>query len=554
MDQEPQPTTPADWLELIDGTAPLLLIAPHGGRAGPASRATLHPKVNDLETAAITRELADRTGASALINFAMDRNELDCNRLTQVASRAPWLLDLIADRVAAIVERHGRATVLLIHGWNVIEPRVDLGLGLRERAGRLHPPAGAHISAADAFIHGPVAALSRGLHAHGIIPTFGLRYPGGGSQNLLQAFTARHAASPLASLQRLAALSERGLIDALQLEMSVAVRLAGELRQRNLDTLSAIFAGPPHHPDHHLAPPHAHTPIPVVRSAPPPPPPSAKAKTAAASPAPPARVGLEFFDPVAGVGAMASFDFGANAAGGRIMVLFDGYRAALFTGEGKPAREGTRIRLGPLELDADPRHGRLDYRGTAVVVNDGAAYLSVEHALAEGRLDHAMELSATLDFPTDDSADPDLLAAHLARVLAGDVAEDYRAVPAAAYGRLRGSIVIEGQRRELNAIARLGFSFTGLSPQQFVTRRMLWACFPGEPDHALEARLLTFDSAPAYRTCSLLDGNVWHQGELESLTLDTPATRRMSPISSPPLSSTRVTARVTISKASRATS
>src|SRR5271163_3865515 len=124
MDKEPQSAAaPVEWLELIDGLGPLLLIAPHGGRAGPAARATLHPKVNDLETAAITRELADRTSASALINFAMDRNELDCNRLAQVAGRAPWLLDLIVDRITAIIERHGRATVLLIHGWNVIEPR-----------------------------------------------------------------------------------------------------------------------------------------------------------------------------------------------------------------------------------------------------------------------------------------------------------------------------------------------------------------------------------------------------------------------------------------------
>ena len=102
-------------------------------------------------------------------------------------------------------------------------------------------PAGAHISAATLSSTAPSPRLAARLHAHGIIPTFGLRYPGGGSQNLLQAFTPRHAASPLASLQRLAVLSERGLIDALQLEMSVAVRLAGALRQRNLDTLSAIF-------------------------------------------------------------------------------------------------------------------------------------------------------------------------------------------------------------------------------------------------------------------------------------------------------------------------
>jgi hypothetical protein len=61
---------PASWLEVIEGPAPILLIAPHGGCAGAASRSTLHPKVNDLETAAITRDLAQRLGAAALINCA----------------------------------------------------------------------------------------------------------------------------------------------------------------------------------------------------------------------------------------------------------------------------------------------------------------------------------------------------------------------------------------------------------------------------------------------------------------------------------------------------
>ena len=54
------------WLEVVDGDAPVLLIAPHGGRAGAAAEATLHPKVNDLETASITRVLAARLDAYRL--------------------------------------------------------------------------------------------------------------------------------------------------------------------------------------------------------------------------------------------------------------------------------------------------------------------------------------------------------------------------------------------------------------------------------------------------------------------------------------------------------
>ncbi|HXR24179.1 MAG TPA: hypothetical protein VN742_02380, partial [Candidatus Binataceae bacterium] len=216
--------TPA-WLELVRGSAPLLLIAPHGGRAGAAARATLHPKVNDLETAAITRELAERLDATALVNSGMDRNDLDCNRLSQVVEREPWLLETIADEVARITARHGRVTVLLIHGWNIIEPRVDLGLGLKERNGRLHPTRGAHIAADDEFIQDTAHALATRLRQAGIVPTFGLRYPGGAAQNLLQAFTPRHAASDHPAVRRLANLATTGVINALQLELSVAVRL-----------------------------------------------------------------------------------------------------------------------------------------------------------------------------------------------------------------------------------------------------------------------------------------------------------------------------------------
>src|SRR5882672_1937533 len=96
-------SAPDSWLEVIDSDSPLLLIAPHGGRAEARTRAMLNPKVNDLHTADITRDLAFRLGASALINHAMDRNRIDCNRIAQIVDRAPWLLDLIAERIGAIV-------------------------------------------------------------------------------------------------------------------------------------------------------------------------------------------------------------------------------------------------------------------------------------------------------------------------------------------------------------------------------------------------------------------------------------------------------------------
>jgi hypothetical protein len=509
----------APWLEVIEGDAAVLLIAPHGGRASGAARATLHPKVNDVETAAITRDLARRLGAPALINAGMDRNELDCNRLSQLAERVPWFLEMITDRVERMIARHRRATVLLLHGWNIIEPRVDLGLGLREGAGGLRPPAGAHVSASDDFINGPVSQLAAQLRAVKILPSFGLRYPGGDAQNLLQAFTPRHRASTLMSLRRLAAIANERAIDALQLEMSVAVRLPGALRDHNLKALGEIFS----RPRNGATPPVTRLTVvrEVVKRS------IKKVATTVSPDAPPSRVGVEFYDPVARLGGMVSFDFGRGAAGGRIMMLFDRRRVALFTGEGKVQRAGDRLSLGPLILNASAEHGRLEFGGPAVVVDDGSAYLSVERALAHGRLDTAMEVAASLDFDENSPSFSALLArleiiladAHSAGALPQDAI--HAVPPHAAFARLRGTVTVGGSTRTIDAAARIGMSLTGLGPQKFAARRMLWACFPGTIGHdALEARALKLDDAPDHQIARMLRDGFWSECELINVDLE----------------------------------
>ena len=518
MNDRPPNADVGSWLEIVEGEAPLLLIAPHGGRAGVAAEATLHPKVNDLETAAITRELAARLAAAALINTGMDRNELDCNRLAQIAERAPWMLDLLADQIDRIVARHGRATVLLIHGWNVIEPRVDLGLGLRETAGRLHPPAGAHVSASDHFINGPIAELAARLRAASILPSFGLRYPGGAAQNLLQAFTPRHSRSTIEPIRRLAAMAERGSIDALQLEMSVSVRLPGDLRERNLDAISKIFS---HRRNGAVS--GAVPSVPIVRAAAPRP---AK-KIAQGSGQLPLRVGIEFYDPAVQVGGMVSFDFGPGAAGARILVSFDRRRVALFTAEGKAERAGDRISLGPLRLTAGGHAAEFVFRGPAAVVDDGTAYLSVEHALAKSRIETAMEAAGSIAI--DSSAHNfDYLLAQLEKAIAqayrpdASPAEAANAVPpVAAFGRLRGACIVGGRRRPLDAALRIGISFTGIGPQKFIARRMLWASFDGDSrQRALELRALALDGKAEHRIARMLNTGGWNECGLEELDLE----------------------------------
>ncbi|MDO8434206.1 MAG: hypothetical protein Q7S58_17540 [Candidatus Binatus sp.] len=497
------------WLEAIDSDSPILLIAPHGGRAEPRTRSMLNPKVNDLHTADITRDLAARLGASALINSAMDRNRLDCNRIAQIVERAPWLLELIADRIGAIVTRHGRAVVLLVHGWNIIEPRVDFGLGLRTIAGELRPAGAACVSASDDFINGPLTHLAESLVQHGIKPTYGMRYPGGGLQNLLQAFTARHRESQVASLRAISDIAATGAIEAAQLELSVALRMPGELRARCEDALAATFSLA----SNGTSVATSRKAIVVNRA-----PREAIPKRDAAPSAGPAstRVGIEFYDPSARIGAMASFDVGQGGIGARIMVLFDRNRVGLFTAEGRPARSETDVRHGPLSLTRDGNSILLAFRGPAVIVPDATAYLSIERALASGRLDGSMEVGVRLDLP-DGEFD-------FARILTPNQPADNAPNAIAAFGRAAGTVRINGASRQVGGYARAGISFTGLGPQNFVTRRMIWACFDDDDaPSALEVRSIASADPEPHRSARAMLANRWRQCDLRDLIIDTDA-------------------------------
>ena len=504
-------TTAAEsWLEVIDSDSPILLIAPHGGRAEPRTRSMLNPKVNDLHTADITRGLAARLGASALINVAMDRNRIDCNRIAQIVERAPWLLEMIAERVDAIVARHGHVTVLLIHGWNIIEPRLDFGLGLRTSGGELRPPGSACVSACDDFINGRLAHLAERLRRHGIKPTYGMRYPGGGLQNLLQAFTARHRESPNAPLRSISEISMRGVVDAAQLELSVALRMPGALRARCEEAIGEVFAADG--PDSHVT----RAPMVVNRA---PRPPVAKTEIgAAATVAAPGRIGIEFYDPAARFGAMASFDVGGAGMGARIMMLFDGHRAALFTAEGRPARSANAVSHGPLSLTRAGDSIVLRFRGPAVIVPDATAYLSIERALASGRLDSDTEVDMCFEI---DSAGGEF---DFDRILAASAAPQDAQTSSAAFGRVSGQVCIDGERRTVCGFARAGMSFTGLGPQRFVTRRMIWASFDdGAAPRAIEARAVTTSDASPNQSARILRAGGWSRCELRELTIETPS-------------------------------
>jgi hypothetical protein len=501
---------PPPWLEVIEGESPLLLIAPHGGRAKAARDPIASRKVNDLYTAEITRALASRLGARALVNSGMDRNRLDLNRLSQISAGAPWLLDAIAESVARIIARHGRVTVLIIHGWNVIEPRLDFGLGLRRHGEELRPSGTARVSASDDFIHGPVAQLAERLRRDGITASFGLRYPAAGAQNLLQAFTDRHASSAVEALRMLSASAARGEIDALQLELSVAIRIPGRLRARCMEAIGAVFAPVARATDR----PKFNV---VRRSAERP---ATRSTSARVAPSPPGRIGIELVDPVARVGLMASFDLGHAAAGARIMLLMPEGRVALFTAEGKPRREANRVSLGALALEADASGLRLTFGGPAVVVPDASAYLSIERALASGWLDETMDVSVGIE-PWSRAFDP----AEMFRV--GDAPADGTS-RAGGFGRASGKVRVDGIAVELAGFARSGLSASALGAAKFDSRRMIWACFDSDGARAgVELRAVAA-GGENNRSARMLCADRWEECVLERLEVDTP-----SPIAPP---------------------
>ena len=164
-------------MRTLAGSSALILVAPHGGRRDyerrPWGSAPL--KVNDLHTASLTEELAAATGASALINDDLDRNDTDFNRLAAAHERSPEFLQALADLLSDALARHGRATVLTIHGWNVIQPVVDLGVGCA--AGT---PVGSAAAVSQAFAAEALPAFVDACGTRGIVATAGARYPARG--------------------------------------------------------------------------------------------------------------------------------------------------------------------------------------------------------------------------------------------------------------------------------------------------------------------------------------------------------------------------------------
>ena len=345
------------WCRVRRGSSDVILIAPHGGRraigdpAAPTER-----KVNDLHTADVTNDLAAALDATAIINDGCDRNELDLNRISQVHRRAPWFLDLVVGEIAAVLARHRRAQVLIVHGWNTGQPKCDLGVGAIEQGERLEPLGQAELSVTPDYWHSAVARFRALCTAAGIATPVGERYPAAHRNNLLQLFTVRFADSNHPHVRQLATWASARRLHAVQLELGIPLRWPGPLRRGLHDAAVEAFGKP----------------APLSSWSTPPIPPSP----------PVGPLGFHVHEPTSGVTLFTSITPMGSGTAGRLLLFLGGREIALFTGE----EPGARSAVGGLIFEPLPRGFALCFDGYASRLGDADLYLDLEAALAASTL------------------------------------------------------------------------------------------------------------------------------------------------------------------------
>ena len=226
-------------LTIVPGDRPLVLVAPHGGRRDGVRRpwSDGHLRVNDLHTAALTAELAAHTGGAAVINAGHDRNDVDLNRISDTHDAAPWFLEALTSVLETVLARHPRATLLAVHGWNVVQPVVDLGLGCAPGDDPFIPAPGAAVG--RAFAGAVLPRFVAACRARRIGATVGARYPARHRENLLQLFGPRYASDPRPLVRALATFAPR--VDAVQLELGIALRWPGSWRSRLVEACLEVL-------------------------------------------------------------------------------------------------------------------------------------------------------------------------------------------------------------------------------------------------------------------------------------------------------------------------
>jgi hypothetical protein len=423
------------WMSYVAGESPIVLVAPHGGRRPADAPIKDSIKVNDLYTAELTEELAARTNGYALINRAHDRNMLDLNRVSQVRTHAPWFLEALVELTSTLVARHGEARVFFIHGWNVVQPVCDLGMGLKLRGQRVAPASKfAAPTLSPTFFHAEVLPFRDAALASGLDVAIGRRYPAADKENVMQLFSTRFAHDHAPAIQQLAALAAQEKVHAVQLELGVGLRWPGPERERFVDAFCQTFGNvtpvslgngagfslpqlPEHEPQASQA--HVH---------------GEKSPFALHARSETTRFGLHFHDPVSGVGILGGIECGAEAPthSGRLMLSLGGTEMALFTGEDDARLEQGRVQVGGLVWRGEPDGFVIHYRGPVMRFSHPQAFIRLEEGLAASWVETAdVHLRLTIPSRAEDVRLP-LFLAHLQ----GEICLQDRVRPIDAWGFL----------------------------------------------------------------------------------------------------------------------
>ncbi len=387
-----------DWIEYIEGKAPIVLVAPHGGRRPSNAPIRDSIKVNDLHTATLTRQLASRTGGYALINQSLDRNEIDLNRVSQVRTDAPWFPDALLELMSHLVARHGTAKVFFVHGWNVVQPVCDLGVGLKQHGTRLVPAGKGAPTIGAAFLSEELLPFQTAGMAAGLDVSLGRRYPAAAKNNFMQVFSPRFAEDESFPIRTLAELSSQEKIHAVQLELGVGLRWPGPDRERFIDLFCRTLGQaskplPQHGRDFsHLS--LAGSDVSTGRDG---------AFLPVHHDSQPSRISLHFHDPVSSLGLMGGIEFDTNASthSGRLLLSLGGTEMMLFTGEDEASPHPNQVRIGGYIWQRNADGLSISYRGTAMRFSHPQAFIRLEDGLAASRIEPVeMQLQLVIPHPS----------------------------------------------------------------------------------------------------------------------------------------------------------
>jgi hypothetical protein len=436
-----------EWCLRGTGRGAVVVLAPHGGRRrSPRAVDDTTVKVNDVHTAELAAELAAAVDASYIINTQCDRNDLDLNRVSQIRARAPWFLALLEAMLDGLLRRHATVELLVVHGWNVTQPKCDIGIG-RRLASLADADSHGDLTVSSDYVSGRLAALHAACLARGISSVFGERYPARHPNNLLQLF--RHVPRPQPPSPRLAAWAAAGRIEAVQLELGVPLRWPGRLRGAFVDAVGDAFrdvrrpSASAHHPCRAGAAP---SPQPASHDQVPRPP-AIRSRSAGS---------LQCYDAGAGTGVIARTEAGADGAVAQRLLLFieDG-QVGLFTGEGPP---DTACNSGGLHIVTDTDGLHVSFDGHVLLTDDGSLFVDLEDLFLSSRL------------------------------CAVQVELRFRALHTAELGAVSGRVCLDGVERRIETI---GFSRPVILQRTTTEwRSQLGLAAALAPELALQARLV----------------------------------------------------------------